>query len=158
MSQRDHNLPDAGEGMCCYGSAVYGAGGCTCWDPVHDVEQQPPRLDLAPADRSTMCGDCAFRPDSPERSGDARYQHSGEGDLDDLVYSRDGFACHVGMRRVVALVHPSGARVEKGGHDYDPPVVRGVAFKADGSPAERCAGLRAARVRAAREAAAGRAP
>lgn len=141
-------LPDLGE-VCCMGVAVYGPERCTCWRPVFDVEQALPRVDLIPARRATMCGDCAFRNNSPERQGDARFQHSGEGELEELVFSTAEFACHQGMRRRLALVHPTGARVECGPGAYAPAIANGVAFKADGSPADLCAGLAAARTREA---------
>lgn len=140
----DPNLPDLGE-VCCMGVAVYGPSRCTCWLPIFDVDQVPPRVGLASERRATMCGDCAFRGDSPERQGDPRFQHSGDGELEELVSSTADFACHQGMRRRLALVHPSGARVECGPGAYAPTIVNGVAFKADGSPADRCAGLAVAR-------------
>lgn len=138
------DLPDTGP-PCCMGSAVYGPGRCTCWEHVHDREQAKPRTKLVAKTRAKMCRDCAFRPDSPERSGDATHAHSEEGDLEALVASSDVFACHQGMRRRVALVHPRGHRVDLPPCSYDPPIVGGVGFKADGTPADHCAGLRAAR-------------
>lgn len=37
----DPELPDTGGG-CCIGADVYGPGGCTCWRPVHDLDQADP--------------------------------------------------------------------------------------------------------------------
>ncbi len=147
MSYADPTLPDAGQGQCCMGAAAMGPGRCTCWRPVHDLEQQPPRPG-GPRTRTECCGDCAFRPDSPERQGDQRYQHSDEGELSDLVRSEHSFVCHDGMRRKLALVHePTGVRLPIDVDAYDPPVIDGVAYKADGSPADLCAGLAAQRKR-----------
>ena len=42
MSAIDQGWPDAGEGMCCIGAAVYGPGHCTCWTPVYDLDQAEP--------------------------------------------------------------------------------------------------------------------
>lgn len=141
------DFPDLGL-LCCDGYANRGPGHCTCWEPVYDLEQQPIQQG-APNQRASMCGDCAFRADSPERTGDPRFECSGDGDLDDLVYDlRCGFYCHQGMRRIVAHVHPSGARVEAPPGGYAPPINGPLSWQADGSPAEHCAGL-AARRRAA---------
>jgi hypothetical protein len=140
------DLPDAGEGPCCYGAAVYGPGRCTCWREVYDQEQQPLKVRL-PAQRRRMCADCAFRPGSPERNGNGRYEHSGPDDLGDLVYSGKPFACHQGMRRVVKLVHePTGIEHVLEVDDYAPPTHGSRAWKANGSPADLCAGLRAERM------------
>ena len=35
------DLPDAGEGGCCMGAAVYGPNRCTWWEPFYDLEQGP---------------------------------------------------------------------------------------------------------------------
>jgi hypothetical protein len=142
-----YDLPDAGAGACCMGSAMQGAKGCTCWRAEHDVVQQPLRRELVARGlrpRGAMCPDCAFRPGSPERRGDARFAHSGEGELEDLA-AHHRFTCHMGTRRRLALVHPSGTRVEGGPGDYDPPIEGGIPFKADGTPADLCAGWIAAR-------------
>jgi len=143
---RDPTLPDVGNGElpCCIGSAIDGPAGCTCWRPVHDREQQA--LQQGPANQRTkMCADCAFRTGSPERTGAAGYEHNSEEAIEDLVHSSGSFACHQGMRRIVAMAHPTGARFSRGPGDYAPPVTRAGAFKADGSPADLCAGLAAAR-------------
>lgn len=144
MSFGDPTLPDAGGGMCCDGAANMGPGRCTCWDPVYDQEQAEPQQGPM-AVRPTMCADCAFRPGSPERTGDPRFQHSDEGDIEELVGTGAVFACHQGMRRRLARVHPTGARVESGPGDYEPPQRGEHAWKADGTPADVCAGLTAAR-------------
>lgn len=149
-------LPDAGGGLCCMGAAAMGPERCTCWKAEHDLEQAEPcaaSLTDMPT-RATACADCAFRSGSPERSNNPRYGHNAD-DLDELVHSSAMFACHQGMRRVVALVHPAGVRVEVDlPGAYDPPRGRdGVVFLADGSPAMHCGGLAA--VRAGRRVAGG---
>lgn len=141
------NYPDVGNGElpCCLGSAVYGPERCTCWESEHDQEQQPPKAGPRNV-RVRMCEDCAFRPGSPERSGDARYEHSDEDGLDDVM--RGEFVCHQGMRRLVREVHPSGAELVACPGAYepgDPPM------KADGSPADYCAGWWAAKQRDKRD-------
>jgi hypothetical protein len=145
------DLPDAGEGMCCYGAAARGPQGCTCWESEYD---QPQSEDLqlgAMAVRPSCCDDCAFRPGSPEQLGDPRYAHSGEGGLDEVLLSA-GFLCHQGMRRRLRLVHPTGAVVESDPGDYSPAQKSPMVWKADGSPADICAGW------AARRALSGRSP
>lgn len=145
FSERKVDLPDAGEGMCCMGAAAMGPDRCTCWVPEFDVKQWPAIPVSKATPRATMCDDCAFRADSPERSGDARFQHSDEGEIEEMVDGRDTFFCHKGMRRQLALVHPSGVRVESGPGAYRPLIVGDVAYRADGTPADICAGLCAAR-------------
>jgi hypothetical protein len=154
------DLPDAGEGMCCDGAAIYGPHRCTCWTPVFDLEQQPLKIGLPlPPVPVRMCepgpdgeDGCAYRPGSPERSGDESYA-GGDGELDRLVATGTPFYCHRGIRRPVAWRHPSGAEIPGHPGDYDPPVEGGVPYKADGTPADICAGWlwRRAKVVAAQE-------
>jgi hypothetical protein len=80
-----------------------------------------------------MCGDCAYRPGCPEREdlgGDVPY------------YSRSArFYCHTGMPRAVAYEHPAVGQVPASAEDDHRPFIRdGQAWKADGTPAELCAG------------------
>ncbi|RYZ28206.1 MAG: hypothetical protein EOP01_06790, partial [Propionibacteriaceae bacterium] len=97
------DLTDVAPG-CCYGTAVYGPERCTCWQEVLDVpEQAPLQRELPTPTRSRLCGDCAFRPDSPERTGVEHAGHDVE-DLDDVV-AGGAFFCHDGMARVEHLVH-----------------------------------------------------
>jgi hypothetical protein len=115
---------------CCIGSAVYGPGRCTCWQPVFDETQAPARVELEPETRVKCCDDCAYRPGSPE-----------DDEIRDELRELNGtFWCHVGMRRPRAYRHPSG--VERPGNpmDYQPLVIDGVPYRADGTPAARCAG------------------
>lgn len=149
------DLPDAGQGMCCYGSAVIGANGCTCWVSEHDIAQEPPDTAVVPATRAEMCADCAFRPDSPERIGESAAAYD-QDDLDTMVHStRDEFWCHQGMRLVLGRRHPAGVFVTQPDGEklaYDPPIIEGVPYRADGSPGDRCAGLAARRRSAAKDA------
>lgn len=133
LSRPDY--PDAGGGMCCMGAAARGPEHCTCWEAVYDQEQA--RLVQAGPmrQRKRMCSDCAFRPNSPERNGDERYAHSGEGGLDEVMSGT--FLCHAGMRRLLREVHPSGAEIEAMPGAYAPGY---PPRKADGSPPELCAG------------------
>jgi len=139
------DLPDAGEGACCMGAAVYGPRRCTCWEPVYDLEQQP----VKPGEmgmRVKMCADCAYRPNSPERRGEEGYQGDPES-LDEMVATGDMFACHQGIRRSVRWVHPSGAEVPGHPAGYAPPLHDGKPYKADGAPADICAGWAARRLK-----------
>ena len=127
-------------GTCCYGSAMEGASGCTCWTPEYDQEQAVPRTGgLLFGCRDSMCSDCAFRPGSPERTNDP--DAAGDQELlDDLVARGQPFWCHQGMRRPVRHRHPSGVVVEASPLEYAPPQVGAVPYKADGSPADLCFG------------------
>ena len=136
-------MPDPVDGACCMGAAVKGPQYCTCWEPVYDLGQQEPRLG-EPGQRGALCADCAYRAGSPERAGDERYNGDQEF-LNRIVATGERFFCHQGVRRGVKLVHPSGAEVEVGPGDYQPPIVGGVPYKADGSPGELCAGWAARR-------------
>ncbi|MGI5223560.1 hypothetical protein [Actinoallomurus sp. CA-142502] len=143
------DLPDAGRGTCCMGAAVYGPDRCTCWEPVYDLDQQPLRPGLPlPPDPLAMCGDCAYRPKSPERQGEAGY--AGDEDLlEDLVTSGTPFYCHAGVRRAVTLRHPAGVEIAAHPGAYDPPVLDSVPYKADGTPATLCGGWLLLRAKAA---------
>lgn len=142
------NWPDVGNGEdpCCWGSANEGPTGCTCWKPVFDVEQQPPRTDLEPGVQPKMCVDCAYRPKSPERSGDPEAAANALA-LDALVDSGSPFWCHQGMRRPTHWVHPSGATSPASPLNYQPPIVSGTPYKADGVPGEICGGWAARRLK-----------
>lgn len=131
-------------GLCCMGVAVYGEPEkCTCWTPIFDLEQ----MSISTAGiaisrtRSKCCGDCAYRHGSPERSD----EYVAEALLDLPAQPGRVFACHQGMRRVVSWEHPSGLVIPAGEGDYRPPVEAGVAYRADGTPADLCAGWAALR-------------
>ena len=109
-----------------------------------------PEKDAAgePKERAELCADCAFRPNSPERSGDDGYENSDAGDLDALIGGAV-FYCHDGMRRRTGRRHPDGRFEPAPPDDYDPPEdYAGVPYKADGTAADLCAGW-CARTRAA---------
>jgi hypothetical protein len=143
------DIPAAGNGECCPGAIMDGPRHCECWEAVYDQEQS---ADLQagvlpmPAVPPRMCPDCAYRPWSPERRGDPRQACSEPGELERLVHEGEMFYCHQGTRRVIRLVHPSGAVYEPDG-DYRPAEGRNsaaggnrVPYKADGSPADICSG------------------
>lgn len=128
-------------GYCCAGAAMRGPGACTCWEPVYDLQQR--ELDPAePTARTAMCADCAYRPDSPEMNGSEHH----EGDPEMLLRiarTREGrFFCHQGIRRPKEWRHPDGrVRTHEGAAaDYRPPMVGNVPYRANGAPAEICAG------------------
>lgn len=129
--------PGAVPEICCDGS-IDGPAECECWKPVYDVEQRPPILPTSPDDiqvRDSRCGDCAFRHDSPERADKW---------MEDALYAAadlgDPFWCHDGMRQPARWVHPDGRTVAGDPNDWQPPVVRGLAFRADGTTALLCSG------------------
>lgn len=129
----DEHDPDLAS--CCYGAANGGISACTCWQPVYDVEQAPPNLDGVVLIRDRACGDCAYRKDSPERA-----EAYSEEMLLELPATGQPFWCHDGMRRPVAWEHPTLGRVDGDPDDWQPKIVRGVPFRADGQPALLCAG------------------
>ncbi|MBU6429931.1 MAG: hypothetical protein KGR26_13035 [Cyanobacteria bacterium REEB65] len=139
--------PDIEPG-CCIGSAVGGAAYCTCWEPVYNSEQAVPdvaaldgrTIDTLPAQPSP-CGDCAFRPGSPERETDFEWET-----LAELAARDQAFYCHQGMRRPVKYVHPELGEMPGDPDDWQPAQVGMVAFQADGTPALLCAGWKAQRL------------
>ena len=136
--------------VCCIGNDVLGPEYCLCWEPEFDLEQQPPTRLVASVDdvatQPRMCGDCAYRPGSPERSLSFM-----EEELFDLASTgRDVFFCHQGIRRPVRWRHPDGRVVDGSPADYQPLIVKGMLYQADGTPAMVCAGY-SARVRQASE-------
>lgn len=138
--------PDPG---CCWGNTLDPEGGCTCWVPVYEVEQAPPRPVTGPDDLATqpaMCGDCAYRKDSPERA--TAYE---EEVLLELPELGTPFWCHEGMRRPAYWQHPDGRRVEGDPANWTPPIIGNIPYRADGSPGLLCHGwaTRAVRVRQA---------
>jgi hypothetical protein len=124
---------------CCYGDGLYDPTHCTCWEPIYDLEQ----ADVIPGEpvtRSKCCHDCAYRRGSPEdEAGETE-------DLHDLAARENQvFFCHQGMRRAIAYRHPDGTVLPADEGDYRPPIVLGVAYRADGTPADRCGGWGALR-------------
>lgn len=145
--------PDIGlETPCCDGSVYRGPGACTCWRPVYDLGQQPIDEETArmlaagirPVTRKLMCDDCAYRPDSPEKSGDETFAGDAEL-LDRLAANERPFWCHQGIRIPVRWRHPSGTEIPAHPGGYDPPIRDNVPYKADGSPGNICAGWDARR-------------
>ncbi|HEV8653159.1 MAG TPA: hypothetical protein VG276_28135 [Actinomycetes bacterium] len=145
-------LPDAGQGTCCYGAACMGPERCTCWEPVFEVEQTPPdsqtvtllAAGVQPVTRQRPCDDCAYRPDSPERRGDPNVAGDQEL-LEQIVQRGERFWCHQGIRRPIAWRHPAGVQIPGSPVNYQPPIIDGVPYRADGTPAEVCAGWAARR-------------
>lgn len=147
--------PDAADAFgCCVGNDVLGAEYCTCWVPQYDLEQATPILVAGRGDvatRTGMCHDCAYRPGSPERSdGDGYMQEV----LYDLARGGEPFYCHQQMRRPVRWLHPDGRVADADPKDYQPPIDRqtGVAYKADGTPGDLCAGWAAIAANTSRQA------
>jgi hypothetical protein len=146
------DLPDAGDRMCCYGAAMGGPGRCTCWTEVYDHPQTDPdplavqllAAGIHPVTRRSPCHDCAYRPDSPERTGDERFQGDEEF-LQGIVERGERFWCHQGIRMVVALRHPAGVEIPVPPGGYRPARVDAVPYRADGTPAEICGGWAARR-------------
>jgi hypothetical protein len=126
---------------CCWAEVISGPAYCNCWTPVYadDVVQADPQP-VGPDSRieareGGMCGDCAYRPRSPERA-----EAYSEETLMALPRSGSVFWCHEGMRKPIAWVHPDGRTVPGDPDDYRPPIVDGVPFRADGRPGLLCAG------------------
>lgn len=114
---------------CCLSAAEDGPAACTCWEPLYDADQAEPRTDVEPTTRSRMCGDCAYKADSPEMARDPY-----------ALVEATNFWCHRGIRRPREWRHPDG-RVRPGSAaDYQPPIIDGIPYRADGLPAARCGG------------------
>jgi len=138
----DVDLPAAGDGMCCMGAAVYGPERCTCWTEELDRERSEHVFAGPVQIRPTMCHDCAFRHDSPERTGDPRYS----GDIERIAASDHTFFCHEGMAKVKAYHHDqSDVTVLPKGDAYRPHHSGETPLQADGRPAMMCCGYARAR-------------
>ena len=132
--------PDADYVGCCEGAAYRGLEACTCWVPEYDVEQAPVSVESVTEHgidtRPRRCGDCAYRPDSPERADVYTAEH-----LVHIAAVGEPFWCHDGMRKPDRWRHPQRAEVVIGsGDDWQPPKVGGIPWRADGRPALLCAG------------------
>ena len=144
--------PDVGNSTsgtpCCMAARLMGHQWCTCWTPVFDVDQAPPRTELAAGLQPSMCGDCAYRPRSPERTGHPDARNDAD-DLHHLVVSGNAFWCHQGMRRPTHWAHPSGATVPASPTDYRPHIdaITRTPYQADGTPGLLCAGWVALRLK-----------
>ena len=147
-AQPQEDFPDAGEGYCCSGAVFHGPAHCSCWEPVFDLEQQPIDEEkrrwlaagLTPSTRDGMCGDCAYRPNSPEKTGAPGYAANSPDELDDVARA-SMFFCHDGMRRPLYWVHkPTGKTHPGSPANYTPPFVDGIPYRADGTPGLLCAG------------------
>lgn len=127
-----------------------------CWlgvydGPQHGVDREAVVALAAGADppqRPMMCGDCAFRPGSPERARDELYRHNDPAELDRIARD-DRFWCHDGLRRrlgfTVWLDRDAGLSVPSGPGDYAPPIIDRVPYRVDGQPGMLCAGWAARR-------------
>jgi len=138
---------------CCYGSIDGGWAECDCWVPVFNAPaQQRPNQEhkrllaagVKPTTRQGMCMDCAYRPGSPEKSGDESYA-GGPDFLEGIARRGERFWCHQGLLIVTAWRHPSGLEVPGHPGAYCPPVVDGVPYQVDGSAGLLCAGWAARR-------------
>lgn len=140
---------------CCPGRIKDGVAGCTCWFPVYDLPQAAPddltiaRIALGEQDPEVrpggMCGDCAYRPGSPEKtnSEDAAYDAD---TLEHIAATGQRFWCHDGMRVPIAWRHPAGMQIPADPArtgDYKPPIHLAIPYRADGQPGLICAGWNA---------------
>ncbi len=131
---------------CCGGFGLRGPEFCTCWIAVYEPIPVAPALSTRPDTMPRMCGDCAFRPDSPERRGDQHAAANWAG-LQYLVATETPFWCHDGLPRLIGWRHqPSDTWIPQPGSvdDYKPTIVDGVPYRADGNAGSRCAGWAAA--------------
>lgn len=149
-----HGVPGVSD--CCRLAVLTDGRFCVCWIPIYDLAQADPNpltlrllaAGIQPGTREPgRCADCAYRPGSPERTGsdDVRGGHAW---LQAIAAAGDRFWCHEGMRRPVLWRHPSGAEQPGSPANYQPPVINGVPYRADGQPGRLCAGWTAAARRA----------
>lgn len=121
---------------CCWGDINKGPAYCNCWVPEYDLVQADPIL---PGDGEAqtrpggMCGDCAYRPGSPELNDQAE-------ELLELPLRGETFWCHEGIRRAIRWQHPDGRVVDGDPADYQPPMLAGRPHRADGRVGSLCAG------------------
>lgn len=149
------------ERIPCWDACAADGSDCAEWEPrfwppaeMDDLQEGPEVV------RPRACGDCAYRPGSPER-------RANDGDLPDGFNPNRPFYCHDGMSALRGYTHRTlGVSVLVsslpsmqdgfliGSLDYD--VVRATdrprGWKADGSPLTVCAGWWAHAQRARAEA------
>lgn len=138
------------DGVPCWEACAVDGSDCAVWEAIYWPEptKDPARLQAGPEPKMpTACGDCAYRPQSPER------QDNG-GDLPVTFDPLRPFHCHVGMPALVGWSHPGLGDVCLlasslptmqdgfliGSYDYEPHHVGGRGFQADGRPLVVCAG------------------
>lgn len=136
--------PDAEPDPCCMESFDGGPADCTCWIPEYDLEETRPARLVTDADlqvQPLMCGDCAYRPGSPELAD----EWEREALLELPTRDNKRFFCHQGMRRPIRWRHPDGRVVDGDPADYQPYMKDSIAYQADGTPGLLCAGWDARR-------------
>lgn len=125
---------------CCYGSASNGPTHCECWVAEYSDDRQKPKggdMQL----RVTQCQDCAYRHDSAEWNDPVERAKLIAHALGDGVFS-----CHQGTPYVVRWRHPEGMVIEAERdaagniNTYEPLIIGSTPFKANGEPADLCAG------------------
>lgn len=127
---------------CCLGGAMAGVVGCTCWAVTYSAWRSEPVQVGEVQTRATRCADCACRKDSPESRGVGDYQNK-PAEFSVLVSAGVRFYCHEGMPAQSGHRHEDGreSAMPLPHHNYRPRVRRdGVPTKADGTPADICAG------------------
>jgi len=123
--------PPESFGSCCWGAV--NDTGCTCWRPHLTPRRRASVSEGPQAVRSELCHDCAYRPNSPERQ-------ERDGDQLDADPARP-FHCHQGMPRPTHWTHPDTDQRHPGDPlDYQPVQRADRSWKADGRPADLCAG------------------
>ena len=90
------------------------------------------------------CSDCAFLRNSPERADEYTAEW-----LDRIAATGERFWCHDGLRRPAYWRHPSGVTIPGDPADYQPPIIDGVPYRANGRPGDLCAGWTARRLQEA---------
>lgn len=134
---------------CCEGYVHGGPERCYCWTPILDPPPAPPVEGLADT-MPDRCGDCAYRPDSPERRG-VETASADWSKLVELAATGTPFWCHDGLPKVVGWTHPRlpdlVVPVPPDVDDYQPTIRDGIPHRADGRPGSRCAGWEAERRR-----------
>lgn len=126
--------------------------------PIYDLEQAEPDTSQVDDVMPRPCIDCAYRKNSRERTSTDGVKHNGAF-LDAIVEKGEPFWCHDGMRQPVAWKRDDGLvltreQIAEGTSldlqvevDYRPPIVGGIPYRADGRPADLCAGWAARRLK-----------
>lgn len=137
------------DGIPCWEACAADGTDCAVWEPIYWPEptRDPAELQHGPEPRRPLaCGDCAYRPDSPER-------RDNDGALPATFDPSRPFHCHDGMPALVGWTHPGvGWSVLAstmptmqdgfliGSYDYSPHQHGGRGWQHDGQPLVVCAG------------------
>lgn len=139
-------VPCPEPGVPCWDACALDGSDCGVWEPVFRPEPHGDLQEGPSPVRAKACGDCAYKPGSPER-------RANDGDLPRGFDLNRPFHCHDGMPALRGWTYPgldyslwAGGLPSMqdgfliGSYDYQPVQRNGRGWQADGRPLVVCAG------------------